>query len=178
MAETRKITIEILTTTQKTDSESRVEQLEKRFEKMLEPKGVPDSPKKKSSAKKYFMHKAMDQSRSLITKAASATINRYFDLSEDYITENTYKNTMVIVNKTRGLATSVIGGAMSGARIGGVWGAVAGAAIGAIGWGGSEYIQNKAALSSYYQSINAASMQTQFQRTRAGLVDNGRGTDN
>ena len=53
-----------------------------------------------------------------------------------------------------------------------------GAVIGAAGWVGSEILQNQASLSSYYSSINATSMQTEFSRTRAGLVDNGRGTEN
>ena len=178
MGEVRKITVEILNTNQETETGKRIDELEKRFDKMLEPKKNSSTSKKEVSAKQYFAGKAFDLTLNLITQTASTSINKYFQLSEDYMSENVYKNTMVMVNKAKSLGGTVISGAIAGAKVGGVWGAIAGGTIAAIGWGGSEYIQNQAALSSYYQSINATSMQTEFSRTRAGLVDNGRGTDN
>ena len=53
-----------------------------------------------------------------------------------------------------------------------------GAAVGAVSWGVNEFIQNKANLSGYYQDLNASNFNMQFNRTRAGLIDEGRGTEN
>ena len=178
MGETRKITIEILNTNEESDAEKRIAELEERFNKMLEPKTKNKNKKEKISAKQYFTHKALDQAFSLIKQTTSMSVNRYFNLNEDYMSENSYRNISTAVNKGVSLATTVVGGAMAGAKVGGVWGGIGGAIISTIGWGGAEFIQNQATLSSYYQSINASNMQTNFSRTRAGLADNGRGTEN
>jgi hypothetical protein len=69
------------------------------------------------------------------------------------------------------------GGAIAGSAAGPV-GVLIGGAIGVTTWHFNQDIQNKANLSSYYQQLNSANFNTQFNRTRAGLINEGRGTDN
>lgn len=179
MADTRKITIEILSSSGEIDE--RIGQLESKFDKILSPKKNAKNNKKSKEeidASKYFIHKAYDQALKLVLQTANTSISRYFSLSEDYISESTYKNIISSMNKGKNLALTAVSGAVIGSKVGGVIGGGVGATIAVVGWVGSELIQNQASLSSYYQSINATNMQTQFSRTRAGLVDNGRGTEN
>lgn len=174
MSETRKITIEILNKSQVTHEHYNHDVGKEKKEtggaalnKLLHP---VRSLEKATVGKNVFINQVYQQAKQAVSQTLSISINRYFNLSEDYITENSYKNTMTTISKAKGAVTSVIGGAMAGGVVGGI--------VAAVGWAGSEILQNQAALSSYYQSINATSMQTEFSRTRAGLVDNGRGTEN
>ena len=169
-AETRKITIEILTGNQTTTSEPK-KTTEKEKDEFLNKLLHPVKTLEKATlGKNVFINQVYSQSKQLISQTLSSSINRYFDLSEDYILENSYRNTMTTIGKAKSVATTVISGAIVGGPVGGV--------VAALGWSGSEFLQNQASLSSYYQSINATNMQTNFSRTRAGLVDNGRGTEN
>lgn len=173
MAETRKITIEILnnsgnstgnnqTKKQNNDEDDGID-----LNKLLHPIRTLE---KATVGKNVFINQAYQQAKQITLQTVNSSINRYFNLSEDYMTENTYRNTITVVNKAKGLATSVIGGAMVGGPVG--------AFVAGVSWFVGETMQNRAALSSYYQAINEANYATNFSRVRAGLVDNGRGTEN
>ena len=169
MAETRTIRIEIVAETQKEPTEKK-EKKDDTLNKLLHPIKTLE---KATVGKNVFINQAYQQAKQLISQTLSTSINRYFELSEDYMTENSYKNTMTMLGKAKSAATSIIGGAMVGGVVGGI--------VAAIGWAGSEYIQNQAALSSYYSSINSTNMQTDFSIMRSGnsaLINMGRGTDN
>lgn len=117
-----------------------------------------------------FLNQSYQQAKKLVTEAIDYSLTRYFTLSEDYLSENTYNNVMTAINKTTSLASSIGAGAM----VGGVYGAVAGAAV----WGATQIISGINKKNSYYANINAATYQTEFLKKRASLVDNSQGTEN
>lgn len=104
---------------------------------------------------------------------AEFQMNRYFTLSEDYISQNTYNNVKRSINKANqiwGTAKSIAFMAASGNVVGaGI------AAASSIINEGMEYYQK---ISSHYQALNATNYQTGFSATRAGLVNDSRGTEN
>ena len=173
MAETRKITIEIVTTEKKEESSTPTQNVEETKEsgfnlrKLLHP---IKNLEKATVGKNVFLNQAYQQAKQMIVKTFNTSINRYFSLSEDYMSENSYNQVSTMISKGTSLGTAIV----SGAIVGGVGGAV----VSTIGWAASEFIQNQASLSSYHQSLNAANYQASFSGTRAGLVDNGRGTEN
>ena len=113
---------------------------------------------------------AKDKSKGLLNQVISAVPNRYFSLSENYMAETDYNNAMIIADKVRSFMTAV----KTGASIGGGYGAVAAAAA----WGTSEFISYQNRMSGYYQSLNATNYQTQFDKSRLGLTNEGKGTEN
>lgn len=112
-----------------------------------------------------------------INKAAKSEINRYYTLREDYLSQRTIENVNVALNKVQTLGTSILNGASAGS-FGGPVGAVAGVVAGAGFWTINELIGMRSAGSNYYQQLNSANFQTSFSQVRAGLIDNGRGTEN
>lgn len=172
MAETRKITIEILNTqVEKKDEEAsnqqEVNDNKGKLQKLLHPIKTVE---KAIFGKNVFLNQAYQKSKELVVKTLNASANQYFSLSEDYFAETAYKNISTGIGKATSLGSTVV----SGAIVGGVGGAI----VSGVVWVAGEFIQNQATLSSYHQSLNAANYQSGFSRTRSGLVDNGRGTEN
>lgn len=112
----------------------------------------------------------VEKSLQIIKQSASLGMKRYFSLTEDYIGENNLNNFSTTVSKVSGLVSSIKTGFETGGAAGGI--------IGAVTWGVSEYIGYQSRINSYYSSLNATNYNTSYERTRAGLVDNGRGTEN
>ena len=113
---------------------------------------------------------AKDRANSLSQNSALSVVNRYFSLSENYMAETDYNNVMTVVNKVKSFASTV----STGASIGGV----AGALVAAAAWGTNEFISYQNRMSGYYQALNATNYQTQFDRSRLGLTNEGKGTEN
>lgn len=118
-----------------------------------------------------------NKSVGLIVSSVGNEINRYLNLTEDYLGQDAYTNVRVAVEKTQTAASTILNGAMIGSVAGPV-GAAAGAVISAASWGISQIISGRNSMSSYYQALNASNFQVGFSQTRAGLIDNGRGTEN
>lgn len=112
-----------------------------------------------------------------VNKAAKSEINRYYTLREDYLSQRTIENVNVALNKVQTLGSSVLNGASAGSFVGGA-GIIAGVVVGAASWGINEIIGIRNAGSNYYQQLNSTNFQTSFSQVRAGLIDNGRGTEN
>lgn len=110
------------------------------------------------------------QTINIISQAVHSETNRYFTLREDYLSQKTLENQKVALGKVGGFLASVVGGATAG----GIVGAFAGFGY----WGVSEVLNIRNTESNYYQQLNAANFQTSFSQVRAGLVNNGRGTEN
>lgn len=121
----------------------------------------------------------------VVTGALKMGWNRYTTLQEDYLAENRVNNVMTSVNKVKSLTNSVVSGAMTGATVGSAAGPV-GTAVGLLMgtmtslamWGTQNNLENQQKLSNYYQQLNQTNFQTYLDSSRAGLVDNGRGTQN
>lgn len=167
MADSRKITIEILGGDGQQNSSGAEGKLEQTVGKIINPmknKGLSQN------AQTILLNQAFEQVKKLTIQAADLTINRFYTLSEDYIGQTNYNNIRTLISKGTGFITSVAGGAIAGGP--------AGAIISGIGYIGSEFISNQAALSSRYQELNAANINIEFSRKRSGLYDEGRGTEN
>lgn len=98
------------------------------------------------------------------------SVNRYFSLTENYIAETTASNLSTTASKLKSLGGSV--------AIGFATGNIGGAIVGAISWGVKEYTNYQQRMSGYYQQINATNYQTEFDRSRMGLTNEGKGTEN
>lgn len=172
--EARKITVEILNTTQaEPDGEKKKEKSasEEKFDGDLSILLHPiKSVEKVMFGKHILMKQAYDQVKGVIGNAINSSLNRYYALSENYMLETDITNIKTGISKATSFGTTVVSGAM----VGGPWGA----AIAAAGWVANEAISYNNNLSSYYTQINTNNYNTQFSRTRASLVDNGRGTEN
>lgn len=177
MADNRKITIEILSS--EGDSSQKKEQkpendVKKAINKIMHPIKNSSLGDKASFV---IINQAFQQAKQMLVQGADYMFGRYYSLTEDYIGQTNYQNIKTAYSKVASGASSIIGGALTGASAGPA-GAVIGAVIGAISWGFGEYTQNQAILSNYYQDLNSANFNTQYNRTRAGLINEGRGTEN
>jgi hypothetical protein len=180
MADTRKITIEILNSesgsndSEKSGNIGADDNIGKTINKIMHP---IKSAENVTIGKTVILNQAYQQAKQMLTQTIDLSLNRYYTLTEDYLGQTNYQHIRTAYGKVTGLASSIAGGAMTGGMAGPV-GAAIGAVIGATSWGINQTIQNQANLSGYYQDLNAANFNMQFNRTRAGLVNEGRGTDN
>ena len=175
MADTRTITIEIVQkendkqapvpTPEGQDTTENVEKL---------------APQKESNhlLRNYIFNQAIQNAKQLTIRSVDASINHYLSLSEDYMAENLYNNAKTLINKISGLGSSIVGGAMTGATVGGVGGAIAGMIIGTGAWTVNEVITYQTRMSGYYRTLNASNIEVDYARRRAGLTNMGRGTEN
>lgn len=119
-----------------------------------------------------------EQLKNLANQAVNYSINRTANMTEDYLAQNELSNSQKAISKAGGLASSVIAGAAAGSMIAPGIGTVAGAFVGAATYVATEAISGASTLSQYYSNINSATYQSEFSRQRAGLSDEGRGTEN
>lgn len=165
--DTRKITIEILgvdsggSSKKETSASTKISN-KKQTKKM-----------KEEIVKAEVYKNAVKQVANTAINVAEFQANRYFTFSEDYISQNLYNNIKTSINKATQITGSVINAAMMAAS-GNIPGAIISGASLAINEG-MQYYQR---VSSHYQSLNATNYQTGFSSTRAGLVNDSRGTEN
>lgn len=170
MAETRKITIEIIT---KSENGTTPQQ----------PDNEPEEKEKASSEgktllKSFILNQSYQTAKKLIVQSVDASVNNYISLTEDYMAENTYNKVKTTVSKITSAGSMIVGGAVAGGQVGGFVGAIIGGTIGAIGWGVSEYINYQARMGAYYRTLNASNIEKDYMRRRSGLYDDGKGTLN
>lgn len=97
-------------------------------------------------------------------------INRNYNLREDYMSEVALNNTFSLINKISSAGSAIAAGAL----VGGIPGAV----IGGVGWLGNEIMSAYQKYDQQQIGLNEMNYQSTFQRTRMGLIDGGRGTEN
>lgn len=132
----------------------------------------------KTIGKTIALNMAWQQAKEIAVQSIDFQINRYATLKEDYLTQNTYNNVKTTIKRTTGLFSTMTGGAITGMQVAGPYGAIAGVLIAGIGYGISDSIALKSRLSGYYQDLNSSNANTAFSRQRAGLSNDGRGTEN
>lgn len=167
MAEAKKIIIEIIDSSN--SSSGGEGESESPLIKLLPQEEKPKQKKKKSAEEIYLIHSAKRAVQTL-GNSINLSINRYFSLQEDYLAENLYNNVKTTFGKFEGL----VGNIKAGAGVAGFVGATIGAGL----WVTSEAINQHQRYSNYYAQLNATNAQTEFSQKRAGLYDNGRGTEN
>lgn len=171
MADTRKIVIELKNTSASVDNSSQIS-------RHLNPKKKKKTEEEiRKEAIKALGVYATKHSFDLIKNSISVTKNRYFNMSENYILENEIDNFMTIVGNTTSVAATALVGAKVGMGAGPV-GMAVGAGVGAAVGVAANLITYQSTKASYYSSLNATNMQTEWSAKRAGLWDEGRGTEN
>lgn len=168
MAETRKITIEIIQTDGSTPKPTPV-------------KPSDDSDKASNEGKTLLKSVILNQgykvAKQMIVSSVEASVNRYLTLTEDYMAQNTYNAVKTSISKITTGSSAIVGSAMAGSIVGPI-GTAVGAVIGTIGFATSEFISYQSKMSSYYRALNASNIEMNYARKRAGLTDGSRGTEN
>lgn len=126
--------------------------------------------KQKEKAKVILANQAFEQTKSLIKQAVNTSLNKYYHMKEDYMLENDVNAINMVIGKATSFVTTVAGGFVAGGPVGAVI-AGAGAII-------SEGISVKNRWDGIYAEINATNYNKTFTKTRMGLVDGGKGTEN
>lgn len=169
MADTRKITIELI---QKTEGDETPKTPDE------------DKDKKKSDSegktllKSIILNQGYKVAKKMVIQSVEASVNRYLTLTEDYMAQDTYNMVKTSIDKATTAGTAIIGGAVTGAKVGGAVGAGVGAVIGTIGFGVSEVISYQSRMSGYFRALNASNIEMNYARKRAGLMDGSKGTEN
>lgn len=102
---------------------------------------------------------------------------RYLNLSEDYLSQNTYNQVKAHYSITKKALSSIASGAARGAMVGGGAGAIVGGLISAASFGVKQSLEISKTMSQAYQQLNATNFNTQYNAKRAGLYDGSRGTE-
>ena len=181
MADTRDITITIINRSEASEFDENAGKGEavsptKNNTKVKSYLKSSDDPNKYAQAAAAFI--AISGAKQLLESTIQLTLNRYYNMSENYISQNEYRNIMTGVSKVASLGGTIVSGATSGFFIGGPVGSVVGGLVAGAGWGLNEYVNAQATKSQYYSQINASNINVAYMRERAGLYMNGKGTEN
>ena len=179
MADERRIVIELRATNQSNNSvKSKTDDDEINLTKLLSEIQHPiQTAEKATIGKNIVVYRAWEQSKALIKNSAMYVAGKYFNLTENYEAEQNLQNTFSLLENVISAGTSIIGGAIVGAK-GGVPGAIAGAIVGGVMWGANTALNAIKSWDSQHMQITAMNIESSFQKQRLGLVDNGRGTQN
>ena len=162
-SETRKVTIEIITSEEskknKNDTKPKAKDKEGKINRSEFDKLAS-----------VLINQAYNQAKSLVTQSVNSSLSRYYNMKEDYMLENNVNAIKQVYSKTSSLATTIVGGTMVGGVVGG--------AIAGVGWAVSEGINISNKWKDVYAEINATSYNKTFTKTRLGLVDGSKGTEN
>lgn len=139
-------------------------------------KKIAQGMEKKDS--KALVKMGVEKVGNIAMQTAQVSLNRYFSMSENYMAETDYQNTMTMINKGKSLFSTISSAALAGGAVGGPMGAAISSIAAAGVWGINEYVNYQQRMSNYYQNLNATRYQTEFDRTRLGLTNEGKGTEN
>lgn len=133
---------------------------------------------KATLGKVEFASYTLNIAKNIAKNGALYFLNRYYNLSEDYKSEQNLRNTMSVLEHIGQAWTSILGGAITGAKVGQGWGAAIGAVVGATGWTANTLMSGYKAHDSETISLSTMNIQSGYQKVRLGLIDDGRGTQN
>ena len=160
-ADTKKITIEIIGKGSDNDGEN---------VDVVEQESDPKKNKRKKTNAEIWLNMVAQRAKEIVLTTVDTSANRYFYMKEDYLGETLYQNIKNNANKVVGAVSTIAAGAKIGGGVGAVI-ATAGVAINE----GISVFNKYATLENQMNTLNYG---MEFSRTRAGLVDNGRGTEN
>ena len=168
MADTRKITIEIIQKSEGGDTP------ELPNDNQAQEK---TSSEGKSLLKSVILNQGYNTAKQMVISSVEASVNHYLTLTEDYMAQNTYNKVKVAISKVTSASSAIIGSAVAGSVAGPV-GTAVGAIIETIGYGTSEFISYQSRMSGYYRSLNASNIDIDYAKRRTGLTNGSRGTEN
>lgn len=157
-ADTKKITIEIIGKGSEKDGEKDGEKKQK------------SGKKNKKSDGQIWLSMVAQRAKEIVISTIETDASRYFYMKEDYLGETLYRNIKNNVGKAIGAASTIAAGAKVGGGVG--------AAIAAVGVAVNEGFSIYNKYATLENQMNTLNYGMEFSRTRAGLVDNGRGTEN
>lgn len=133
--------------------------------------------KKRSNKIKSVTKQLIGQSFQMLETQVLYQLDKYVSLTDDYKTGVMIDNIKTTISKVKGLGGSVLSGVKVASTIGGGLGAGLGLAV--VG----AYVTSEGlniARQHETQSLNLrlADKEAKYARTRLGLIDNGRGTQN
>ena len=163
--ETRKIVIEIVSKEATTKSQKIIDKVQKR-----ETTETIETIKEGTLVSSLVVNQAFTQVKGLVKNAALYYMNKHFTLKENYLMQRNVDNALTTINKVASFGTSVAGGFLLGS--------VPGAAVAAVGWVANEAFTVFKRQDQTMMGLNTTNIQTAFQRTRAGLSNGSRGTQN
>lgn len=135
-----------------------------------------------SKARKSAIKRAVKQALSFTYHEISAQVfyevGKYTNLTEDYKTAVTVDNVQTTINKVKSLASTTLSTAMLGAKIGGGWGAAIGAVVGVAMNVTSTALELRRQYDQQNLELAMNDRTASYNRSRLGLIDNGRGTYN
>ena len=126
--------------------------------------GEKDKPKRDTTSKAYmvFLNQSFDIAKNLIVTSVEASYNRQHSLYEDYIGEQTSRNYSNVIKKASAIAVPL----------------AMGHPVIALGVVALDVVNSYNKYVDAIQKLNTTDYNTNFGRVRAGLVDNGKGTEN
>jgi len=116
------------------------------------------------------VNQAFTQVKGLVKNAALYYMNKHFTLKENYLMQRNVDNALTTINKV--VSFWDIGCWWIHARN------VPGAAVAAVGWVANEAFTVFKRQDQTMMGLNTTNIQTAYQRTRAGLSNGSRGTQN
>lgn len=132
---------------------------------------------KATLGKSIIAYNIYQQAKSFVKTTALFQLERYYNLTENYKGEQDLSNTLSVLSHLMEMSTSIVGGAIAGAKAGPV-GAVAGMFVGYASWGVNTVFNSWKAFDQQSRELQTMNMQSSYQRVRLGLIDDGRGTQN
>lgn len=126
--------------------------------------------------KNILAYEAYNQAKTTIKKTAFYVAEKYFNLTENYKAEQDLENVMSVIEHVSGIGASVLGGAIIGTKVAPGIGTAIGAGVGLISAAINTGIDAVKAWDRQHMQLTAMNIQSSFQMTKLGLIDNGRGT--
>lgn len=125
--------------------------------------------------KNVLVYELYSQAKQTIKKTALYSASKYFNLTENYKAEQGLQNVTSVVEHIGSIGTSILGGAIIGVKAGHpVIGAAVGLVVGAVNTG----IDAAKSWDAQHMQLTTMNIQSSFQMTKLGLINNGRGTLN
>lgn len=148
-----------------------------KIQKMMHPVQNLLKHHKEESSKGYFIREVAKNAISTLEVSTSISINRYFQMSENYKGQSYLNNVMSNINRTKNFGGGILTGAIGGSKFGPI-GAIMGSTISAVSTIVQQNAQWQNVKANFNQSMNATRIETAFRAERAGLYDGGKGTEN
>lgn len=140
-----------------------------------------DEDKKEKAAKNALKSSLKQIGKFAVRQATTQMLfefERYTTLSENYKFEVMIGNAQTALKKTMALGSSLINGAATGMIIGGPAGAAVGAFVGAAEFAVTESLSLWRQYRQQDLQLATDDRTASYARSRLGLIDNGRGTQN
>lgn len=125
-----------------------------------------------------FLNQAYQAAKAAVVNTVQYSINRHFELTENYIAQEDMNDALSAIHQIAGIAQTAVASAFAGGIYGGAIGAVAGFTIGLAGSLVNKSIQAAQAKDRENIQLATANKQNSFKMARLGLNNGGRSTEN